>query len=78
MKQLFENPITEVYLMFFQAILPAFTTLNKFLHRDAPCLYLLHDCMQSFVSNNYYGKVYHRLVSSERQKKVVTPRPRTV
>ena len=51
LKQLFENPITEVYLMFFQAILPAFTMLNKFLQRDAPCLYLLHDCMQSFVSN---------------------------
>jgi hypothetical protein len=27
----FENPMTEIYLMFFQAVIPTFTTVNEFL-----------------------------------------------
>lgn len=35
---LFENPMTEVYLLFYQAILPTFTHLNLLLPReDLPC-----------------------------------------
>lgn len=47
--QHFENPITEVYLMFYQAITPAFTTLNKFLQRETPCVYSVYDQLQSFL-----------------------------
>ena len=31
LQQQFENPITEVYLMFYQTVLPMFTFFNKFL-----------------------------------------------
>ena len=37
-----DQPITEVYLLFFQAALPVFTSLNKLLQRETPCMHLLH------------------------------------
>lgn len=49
LKQHFDNPLTEVYLMFYQAVLPSFTSLNKFLQRETPCVHLIHDKLQSFV-----------------------------
>ena len=41
--ELFESPITEVYLYFFQHVFPHFTHLNLFLQRDEPVIYLVHD-----------------------------------
>lgn len=49
LKQHFEDPTTEIYLMFFQAIFPVFTTLNKFLQRETPCVHLLYDKLESFL-----------------------------
>ena len=51
LKSGFSNPITEVYLLFYQAIIPTFTTLNKFLQRETPCIHLLNDKLQSFFFN---------------------------
>ena len=31
----FENPMTEIYLMFFQAVTPTFTTVNKFFKEES-------------------------------------------
>lgn len=45
----FKDPITEVYLMFYQAITPAFTSLNKFLQRETPCVHLVYDRLISFL-----------------------------
>ena len=42
LSELFANPITEVYLFFFQSILPVFTDLNLLLQRNDPCIYLVH------------------------------------
>ena len=40
---MFGKPICEVYLLFYQAILPVF---NKYLQREDPCIHLVHDqCM---------------------------------
>ena len=49
LKQHFEDPITEVYLLFYQAVIPAFTTFNRFLQRETPCVHLLHDRLESFL-----------------------------
>lgn len=49
LRQHFDNPITEVYLMFYQAVLPCFTSFNTFLQRETPCIHLLQDKMESFV-----------------------------
>ncbi len=35
---LFEDPMTEVYLLFFQSVIPCFTHTNQFLQREEHCL----------------------------------------
>uniref|UniRef100_H3ARC8 HAT C-terminal dimerisation domain-containing protein n=1 Tax=Latimeria chalumnae TaxID=7897 RepID=H3ARC8_LATCH len=45
----FSDPMTEVYLMFFQATLPVFTTSNKFLQREDPCTYMVDGVLSAFV-----------------------------
>lgn len=40
-KTIFENPMTEVYLFFFQAVLPSFTHANMFLQREEPLIHCL-------------------------------------
>ena len=41
LKSLFEDPLTEVYLMFLQSVLPTFTHMNQFLQRDEPLIHVL-------------------------------------
>jgi hypothetical protein len=45
----FENPITEIYLMFIQAVIPTFTTVNKLFQRGEPVINLLLDHLESFL-----------------------------
>ncbi|XP_074524805.1 uncharacterized protein LOC141789327 [Halichoeres trimaculatus] len=45
----FSDPMTEVYLLFFQAIIPIFTTFNLLLQRQQSSIFLLHDEMTSFI-----------------------------
>ena len=45
----YDNPIIEVYLLFYQASLPCFTNFNKFLQREDPLVYNLHDKQQRFM-----------------------------
>ena len=51
LKRLFENPLTEVYHLFYQAVMPLFTSFNKFLQRETPCIHLIMDKIESFFSN---------------------------
>jgi hypothetical protein len=41
--------MTEIYLMFFQAVIPTFTTINKFLQRGEPVIHLFLDQLESFL-----------------------------
>ena len=41
--------MTETYLMFFQAVIPTFTTVNEFLQRGEPVIYLLLYQLESFL-----------------------------
>ena len=50
LKALYEDPMFEIYLLFYQAVLPIFTTFNKFLQREAPQIYLLQQQMQLLLS----------------------------
>ena len=50
LKQHFENPLTEVYLMFYQAVLPSFTSINKFLQQETPCIHVIQEKLQSFLT----------------------------
>lgn len=39
----FSDPMTEVYLLFFQATIPTFTSFNLLLQREQSSIFLLHD-----------------------------------
>ena len=45
----FANPLTEMYLLFFQSILPLFTNLNKVLQSDEPKIHIMLQMIHSFV-----------------------------
>ncbi|XP_058847956.1 uncharacterized protein LOC117412816 isoform X2 [Acipenser ruthenus] len=45
----FEDPMTEVHLLFYQATLPVFTEFNLLFQRQEPSVYLLHGQMRSYV-----------------------------
>ncbi len=67
LNQQFAKPITEVYLMFYQAATPVFTTLNKFLQRETPCIHLLHDKLESFL-RKVLGKFVKVSVLKDKEK----------
>ena len=41
--------MTEIYLLFYQSVLPMFTHFNLLLQREELCIYLLHDEMNGFL-----------------------------
>ena len=45
----FGNPMTEIYLLFFQSVLPTFNRLNLLLQREKPSIFLVADGIQSFL-----------------------------
>ncbi|XP_045078650.1 uncharacterized protein LOC121574295 [Coregonus clupeaformis] len=47
--QTFTDPMTEVYLLFFQGTVPTFTSFNLLLQREQSSIFLLHDEMVKFV-----------------------------
>ena len=47
----FSDPHTQVYLLFFQAAIPLFTTLNRLLQRQDPALHLLASQQTLFIRN---------------------------
>jgi hypothetical protein len=51
----FTNPMAEVYLLFFSSILPVFTSFNKFMQREYPCIYILASQMKLFLQK-LFGK----------------------
>ena len=49
LRQLYEDPMFEIQLLFFQAVLPVFTTFNLFCQQDDPQIYILHNQMISLL-----------------------------
>ncbi|KAJ8412604.1 hypothetical protein AAFF_G00129400 [Aldrovandia affinis] len=45
----FSDPMIEVYLLFFQATIPAFTSFKLLLQREQSSIFLLHDEMTNFI-----------------------------
>ena len=50
LKELYKDPMFEIYLLFYQAVLPVFTMFNRFLQCEAPQIYPLHRQMQLLLS----------------------------
>ena len=43
--------MTEVYLLFYQSILPVSNHFNQFLQREDPCIHLVHNCCEGLLKN---------------------------
>ncbi|KAJ8048255.1 hypothetical protein HOLleu_00499 [Holothuria leucospilota] len=63
----YSNPMTEVYLLFYQAVLPCFTTFNKLLQKEEPLIHQLYDAQQRFM-NKLAANLIHRSYSSTRSQ----------
>lgn len=46
----YSNPMTEVHLLFYQAVLPCFTSFNKLLQKGEPLIHQLYDAQQRFMN----------------------------
>ena len=51
LQKVFHDPMTEVYLMFFQSILPCFTHCNQFLQREEPLIHVLQPQLSKLLKN---------------------------
>ena len=49
LRSAFDNPMTEVYLLFYEVVLPTFTCLNLLMQREDPSIFLVADEMRSFI-----------------------------
>ena len=49
LKKAYEDPMTEVFLLFYQASLQPFISMNKFLQRDDPLIPIMADQMNNFL-----------------------------
>ena len=51
LNKLYLDPMTEVYLMFYQSTLQVFISFNKFLQREYPIISVIIDQINSFLRN---------------------------
>ena len=49
LKKQFADPIVEVYHLFYQAVLPTFMVINKFLQREGTCICAAQEQLHDFV-----------------------------
>ncbi len=49
LRSLFKDPMTEVYLLFYQSSLQAFINFNMFLQREDPIIPVVHEQTTSFL-----------------------------
>ena len=45
----YSQPMTEVYLLFYQSVLQFFISLNKFLQREEPIIPVVYDQLHAFM-----------------------------
>ena len=50
LKNAFRDPRLEIYLLFYQGVLPVFTTFNKYLQREEPLIYQLSEAQERFMN----------------------------
>ena len=49
LQSVFNDPLTEAFLLFYQSVTPVFTELNLLLQRESPCIHLLRESMMSML-----------------------------
>ena len=53
LRNAFHDPVLEIYLFFYQGILPVFTTFNKYLQREEPLINQLSEALKKNPLNNF-------------------------
>ena len=51
LQTLYQDPMTEVHLMFYQSTLQIFVGFNKFLQRECPIISVMYGQINSFLRN---------------------------
>ncbi|CAB4036850.1 PREDICTED: uncharacterized protein LOC107326933 [Paramuricea clavata] len=51
LQKAFNDPMTEVYLLFFQSIMPSFTHCNQFLQQEEPLIHVLQPQLERMLRN---------------------------
>ena len=49
LQALFRDPMSEAYLLFFNSVMPVFTSTNLLLQRDSPCIHILRAAMEKML-----------------------------
>ena len=60
----FDDPMTELHLLFFQSVLPIFMNANKFLQREEPLIYLLRPHLMSLFKKLLSKFVEPRIIAA--------------
>ena len=50
LRSAFTNPMTEIYLLFYEAVLQTFVNFNKFLQREDPLIPVISEQIESFLT----------------------------
>jgi hypothetical protein len=50
LRDIFSDPMTEVYLLFYRAVLPLFNCFNLLLQREDPCIHLILDQCEKLLN----------------------------
>ena len=49
LRRVFDDPLSEIYLLFYQSVLPVFNSFNRFLQRDDPCIHLVYEQCEALL-----------------------------
>ena len=49
LQALFNDPMTEVYFLFYQSVMPVFTRINLLRQRNSPCIHFLCEAMEKML-----------------------------
>ena len=58
----------EIYLLFYQGVLPVFTTFNKYLQREEPLIYLLSEAQERFMNKLAGGFIKPEVIQEIRNE----------
>ena len=50
LKNAFRDPVLEIYLLFYQGVLPVLTSFNKYLQREESIIYQLPESQERFMN----------------------------
>ena len=50
LRRVFDDPLSEIYLLFYQSVLPVFNSFNRFLQREDPCIHLIHEQCEALLT----------------------------